>query len=68
MEVNIMYRAKETIISCDYYNFTIKKESYVQLKSIMIKNGNIYANLENDGEIYILLLEVFQKYFEKVKF
>lgn len=68
MEVNIMYRAKETIISCDYYDFTIKKESYVQLKSIMIKNGNIYANLENDGKIYILLLEVFEKYFDEVKF
>lgn len=68
MGVNNMYRAKEKIISCDYYDFTIEKGTYVQLKSIMIKNGNIYANLENDGKVYTLLLEIFEKYFDQIKY
>ena len=66
--VNNIYKAKQTIISYDYYYFTITKETLLELKSIIIKGGNIYVNLENNDKVYPVLLEIFEKYFEIIKY
>ena len=68
-----MYKAKENIrkFGADptQPEFIINRGDLVELKSVDIGvNNMIYARIESNGHSNQIILEVFEKYFDRVKF